>query len=148
MPAASLHLSNGISIPAGTIVGMNAWAVHRDPRIFGADADSFNPSRWLRNPESETAEQYEERLSAMKRADVTFRSRSRTCLGKNISFLEIYKVIPTLFLKFDICLVDPTVGYECVPETQELEAANCSRLSYMPVHSKYLKGVIFSAGVT
>ena len=107
VPTSGLRLSNGIDLPAGTTVGMNAWVIHRNPRIFGADAASFNPSRWLPNPETETTEQFEERLAAMKRTDLTFGGGSRTCLGKNISFLEIYKVVPTLFQKFDISLVDP-----------------------------------------
>lgn len=34
-------------IPAGTIVGMNAWVVHRDKTIYGEDAGSFLPDRWI-----------------------------------------------------------------------------------------------------
>lgn len=42
-----------------TIVGINTWVAHRDTRVFGQDANSFNPDRWL------TAES--ERLSMMNR---------------------------------------------------------------------------------
>ncbi|RQM04829.1 hypothetical protein DH86_00003913 [Scytalidium sp. 3C] len=37
---------NGISIPAGTVVGMSAYMMHRDPTIFPSP-DKFDPSRWL-----------------------------------------------------------------------------------------------------
>ena len=37
----------GTHLPEGTIVGMNAWVVHRDRGIFGADADDWNPDRWM-----------------------------------------------------------------------------------------------------
>ena len=37
----------GERFEAGTRVGMNAAVVQRDPSIFGADADEFNPDRWL-----------------------------------------------------------------------------------------------------
>ena len=31
----------------GTVVGMNAWVIHRNKDVFGHDADSWNPDRWL-----------------------------------------------------------------------------------------------------
>lgn len=37
----------GSFIPAGTIVGMNGWVVHRHKETFGEDADVWNPDRWL-----------------------------------------------------------------------------------------------------
>jgi cytochrome P450 len=36
-----------VFLPAGTIVGMHAWVVHRDRAIFGKDADEFRPERWI-----------------------------------------------------------------------------------------------------
>lgn len=30
-----------------TVVGINTWVEHRDPRYFGHDADVFRPERWL-----------------------------------------------------------------------------------------------------
>lgn len=30
-----------------TIVGINTWVAHRDHRVFGDDAETFNPDRWL-----------------------------------------------------------------------------------------------------
>lgn len=46
VPAGGMELS-GQHLPAGTVVGMNAWTVHRDTDVFGADADSWRPERWL-----------------------------------------------------------------------------------------------------
>lgn len=34
-------------IPAGTTVVWSLYAMHRDPELFGPDADVFNPDRWL-----------------------------------------------------------------------------------------------------
>ena len=42
-----------------TIVGMQAWVVHRDTLTFGADANEFKPERWLIDDK--------EKLSVMER---------------------------------------------------------------------------------
>ncbi|KAK7724327.1 hypothetical protein SLS63_008715 [Diaporthe eres] len=51
VPAGGLDVC-GAALPAGTIVGMNAWVVHRDPDIFGPDADAWRPERWLEGDEA------------------------------------------------------------------------------------------------
>ncbi|RYP12479.1 hypothetical protein DL767_011261 [Monosporascus sp. MG133] len=51
VPAGGLTLS-GQHIPAGTIVGMNAWVVHRDKQVFGEDAYEWRPERWLEGDEA------------------------------------------------------------------------------------------------
>ena len=37
----------GQRFSSGTVVEINAWVVHRDQAIFGADAESWRPERWL-----------------------------------------------------------------------------------------------------
>lgn len=37
---------------------------------------------------------------------MTFGAGHRVCLGKHISYLEIYKLVPTLLQEYDIELVD------------------------------------------
>lgn len=60
----------GTHLPQGTVVGLNPWVVHRDPRIFGDDADEWNPDRWLR-PKDETR-------AAMERSLLTVSLNSPT----------------------------------------------------------------------
>lgn len=50
VPAGGLEIC-GQHIPSGTVVGMNAWAVHRDRDVFGQDASSWRPERWLEGDE-------------------------------------------------------------------------------------------------
>ncbi len=106
IPADGLSLTDGTYLYGGTVVGINPWVVHRNKSIFGADADTFNPSRWLRGAdESELG--FQERYNNMRRHDFTFGQGTRVCLGKNISLIEIYKVIPSLLLRFKIRLAEP-----------------------------------------
>lgn len=106
VPASGLTLPDGTFIPGGTIVGMNAWPVHRDEAVFGPNTDDFDPSRWLPRLE-ESEEDYKLRVDNMNRANLVFGSGSRTCIGKNVSLLEIYKLIPTLFGRFEMELAEP-----------------------------------------
>lgn len=88
----------GNHFPAGTVVGVNAAAVHTNKSIFGEDAFVFRPERWL--------ESDKEKLAYMQRHWMPFGLGTRTCIGKNISMLEMTKVIPEVISKFDFELTD------------------------------------------
>ncbi|KAF2109828.1 cytochrome P450 [Lophiotrema nucula] len=92
---------HGRFLPASTIVGTNPWVIHRDRNIFGHDAETFRPERWL-----------DQDRSQMDRFFFAFGAGSRTCIGRNLSWIEISKLVPTLLLRFEIGLVDP----ESTPE--------------------------------
>lgn len=81
-------------LPGGTIVGCSAWALHAKESIFGANTDSFLPERWI---EASTEKQVE-----MNNALFSFGMGSRTCIGKNISLLEMYKLIPAVLRTFEV----------------------------------------------
>ncbi|SNX85455.1 related to Benzoate 4-monooxygenase [Melanopsichium pennsylvanicum] len=81
-------------IPAGTTVGISPYVLHRNSEAFGADADIYRPERWL--------EGGEEGRKAMERFNMTFGCGSRACIGKNISLMELSKIIPEIMLKYDI----------------------------------------------
>ncbi|EAU32038.1 conserved hypothetical protein [Aspergillus terreus NIH2624] len=76
-------------IPETARVGVNAAVVQFDKSIFGDDADTFNPSRWL-GPDADN----------MSRYILQFGAGSRTCMGKHISMAEIYKIIPALLRSY------------------------------------------------
>lgn len=86
-------------VPGGTIVGCNAWVIHRRPEVFGANVDAFRPERWL--------EATPEKLKEMKGSMLQFGAGARTCIGKNISLLEIYKLVPSFLRRFEIELEYP-----------------------------------------
>ena len=88
---------DGHLIPGGMVVGVNAWVIHRNKEIYGKDAEIFRPDRWL---DGDTGD--------MKRFFFTFGGGARLCLGKNISWMEISKMIPTLFMHFELEFADPT----------------------------------------
>ncbi|KAK3391826.1 cytochrome P450 [Sordaria brevicollis] len=118
VPSAGLALPDGSVVPGGSFVGMNPYIVGRNKKIFGEDADEFNPDRWLQR-EGESDEQYKERRSLYETASIAFGNGSRICLGRNLSQMELYKVVPTLIATYDIEMVD-----------KEEEWWTCSRWFY------------------
>lgn len=91
----------GHSIKGGTIVGCSAWVIHRRPEIFGEDVEAFNPDRWLIDESKDKGEE-EKRLKEMGGAMLQFGMGARTCIGKNISLLEIYKLVPSVLRRFEV----------------------------------------------
>ncbi|KAL6354975.1 hypothetical protein LRP88_12333 [Fusarium phalaenopsidis] len=83
----------GTFFPSGVVVGVNSWVAHRNPDVFGPDTDEFRPERWLTTDK--------EKLKMMDASWMPFGAGSRTCIGKNISLLEMNKLVPTLVKRFD-----------------------------------------------
>jgi cytochrome P450 len=115
----------GKFLPGGTVIGMSAFVVGRDPGLFGEDADEWRPERWLEVGEeqrrrmenavlavcSPPVQFCQEGLSQTWSVLLTmfrqFGAGHRSCMGKHIAYLEIYKVVPTLLLHFDVSVTAP-----------------------------------------
>jgi cytochrome P450 len=72
---------------------MNAWVVHQNKVVFGQDAASFRPERWIRK-KYESHEAFPARLALVKRSDLTFGAGKRACLGKDVAMLETSSSLP------------------------------------------------------
>ncbi|OHF02121.1 cytochrome P450 oxidoreductase [Colletotrichum orchidophilum] len=92
---------DGFHMPAGSVVGVNPWVIHRSKEVYGQDVYSFRPERWLKEDNGD-----------MHRFFFAFGSGARTCIGRNISWMEMSKLIPTLFLHFELELTDPEAVLE------------------------------------
>ncbi|KAI1880604.1 hypothetical protein JX265_000844 [Neoarthrinium moseri] len=106
----------GEFVKGGTIVGCSAWIIHRRPEIWGPDVDVYRPERFLVD-ESLTGEaraEDEKRVREMNGMMFQFGMGSRTCIGKNISLLEIYKLVPSLLRRFEIRFKDPNEEWQLV----------------------------------
>ncbi|KAL8660828.1 MAG: hypothetical protein Q9202_006155 [Teloschistes flavicans] len=89
----------GQRVTGSTIVGCSAWVIHRRSEVFGEDVDAYRPERWL--------EASKETRKTMESTMFHFGMGTRTCIGKNISLLEIYKLVPSFLMRFDISLASP-----------------------------------------
>jgi cytochrome P450 len=96
VPAGGATIANRF-IPAGSTVGINAWVAHRNTSIYGPDAEQWRPERWL-------AFEEQGRGAEVEKYALAFGMGSRTCIGKNISLLEMSKLVPQLVRNFDFQL--------------------------------------------
>lgn len=65
----------GYMIPAGTVVGVQAYSLHRDPRVF-PNPERFEPERWLKA------------TTEMKKFLQPWGFGSRKCMGMHLAYLE------------------------------------------------------------
>lgn len=103
-PSARVVADEGLTIgdnhfEAGTQLVVYAWSLHQNKDIFGKDADMFNPDRWQGEPEA---------VAEMQRNFFAFGygAGPRACMGRHLAWMEIAKIITTLFYNFDIKLAD------------------------------------------
>ncbi|KAI0392928.1 cytochrome P450 family protein [Xylariaceae sp. FL0594] len=86
----------GKYVPGGYVVGSSPTVIHQIKEIWGDDAKEFRPERWLDS----------ERVGDLRRFFFGFGAGTRTCIGKNISWLEMEKLIATLVTRYDMQLAD------------------------------------------
>ncbi|KAF1349044.1 cytochrome P450 family protein [Delphinella strobiligena] len=86
---------DGTHLPANTVIGANPWVIHRNNDVYGEDVEEFRPDRWLKGDPAD-----------MRRFFFAFGSGARMCLGRNISWLEMSKLVPALFYHYNIELAD------------------------------------------
>ncbi|ETS76939.1 hypothetical protein PFICI_10813 [Pestalotiopsis fici W106-1] len=86
---------DGKVIPEGTIVSISAYMVLFDESIWGSDAQTFNPKRWL----SDEGRQLDKYL-------VTFSKGARQCLGINLANAELTLALAMIVSRFDLTADD------------------------------------------
>ncbi|KAH0342992.1 cytochrome P450, partial [Aureobasidium melanogenum] len=97
VPSGGLSIDSHF-IPSGTVVGISSLVQNRDPAIFGQDADMFNPDRWL--GDESKARYFEAALFNFGGTGI------RSCPGRDLAMIELYKFIAQMVQKFEFELVD------------------------------------------
>ncbi|KAK0717508.1 cytochrome protein [Lasiosphaeria miniovina] len=130
VPAGGVRLRDGSFVPEGAILGFNPYVLGRNREVWGVDAAEFRPERWLRG-DGEAADAFAARLQAMNNADLSFGGGSRSCLGKHMGLMQVYKVVATLALRYDIALAYPDREWKVInswfPRQEGLEAVIAKR---------------------
>ena len=126
-PLAALRLSYGVSqrsirtcpepmtygshvLPSRVLLSMDTYSVLHDEHIF-PESHSFKPERWLHNPKAPDGRP----LAAYM---VAFGRGSRSCLGRELAYAEMYIALANAFRRFDWELYE--TGVESVAMDHEV----------------------------
>ena len=106
----------GVIIPAGTMMYIPIWWIHRDPRNWGPDAAEFVPGRFLEAADG--GKKKEDRAFANYFA---FSGGARVCVGHRFALLEGVVVLAQLARSFDFARPDgaPEVVSQSLGVVQE-----------------------------
>ncbi|KAD3068205.1 hypothetical protein R6Q59_017793 [Mikania micrantha] len=92
-------LPDGTRVPAGSTVTYSIYSVGRMKSVWGDDCLEFKPERWL----SATGERFEPPKDGYK--FVAFNAGPRTCLGKDLAYLQMKSVVSAVLLRYRLSLV-------------------------------------------
>ncbi|XP_058202648.1 cytochrome P450 86A1-like [Rhododendron vialii] len=87
-------LPDGTHVPAGSTVTYSIYSVGRMETIWGEDCLEFKPERWL----SAEGDRFEPPVDGYK--FVAFNAGPRTCLGKDLAYLQMKSVASAVLLKY------------------------------------------------
>jgi cytochrome P450 len=79
----------GYAVPAGTIIFVSPWVMHRDPRWF-TDPQAFRPERWAGNLARELP----------RFAYMPFGGGPRICIGNRFALMEATLILATVAQRF------------------------------------------------
>ncbi|KAF5321063.1 hypothetical protein D9619_000139 [Psilocybe cf. subviscida] len=94
-PSDEVYDLMGYALPPGTIVGTQAWSMHRDATVFPSP-DTFLPERWLSSTTNEAE------LEKMGAYMMPFGTGSRMCGGHNLAQMLLRMATAAFVRNFDI----------------------------------------------
>ncbi|XP_044482643.1 cytochrome P450 86A1-like [Mangifera indica] len=91
-------LPDGTFVPAGSTVTYSIYSMGRMKTIWGDDCMEFRPDRWL----SAEGDRFEPPKDGYK--FVAFNAGPRTCLGKDLAYLQMKSVASAVLLRYRLSL--------------------------------------------
>ncbi|XP_042512063.1 cytochrome P450 86A1-like [Macadamia integrifolia] len=92
-------LPDGTFVPAGSTITYSIYSVGRMKAIWGDDCLEFRPERWL----SSDGDRYEPPKEGYMY--VAFNAGPRTCLGKDLAYLQMKSVAAAILIRHRLSLV-------------------------------------------
>jgi cytochrome P450 len=85
---------SGTFVPKGTGMAIPMNALHRDPDVYGSDADDFRPDRWVEDPDL--------KKRALPYNFMPFGSGKRACIGRDLAVHELLIGVAMIFRNFEV----------------------------------------------
>ena len=98
-------LPDGTFVPRGSTVTYSIYSIGRMKTIWGQDCLEFRPERWL----TAEGDRFETPKESFK--FVAFNAGPRTCLGKDLAYLQMKSVASAVLLRYRL---SPVPGHRVV----------------------------------
>ncbi|KAK0239393.1 cytochrome P450 [Armillaria nabsnona] len=89
-----------LSIPKGVQIMSSVAACNRNKEMFGEDADTFNPDRWLRESQKQKV------ALGVYAGLFTFSGGPRSCIGWRFAVMELQAMIVAIMSKFEFTFIE------------------------------------------
>ena len=96
----------GLPVPKGTTIIVPAWSINKSIALWGADALTFNPDRWM-GPGKAGNGGAESNFAFM-----TFLHGPRSCIGQQFARAEFACLLAAVIGRFEFELVNPNMEIE------------------------------------
>mmetsp|Transcript_97259 Transcript_97259/g.153938 ORF Transcript_97259/g.153938 Transcript_97259/m.153938 type:complete len:453 (+) Transcript_97259:3-1361(+) len=104
-----------VTLPKGTYVNIVNWSRHRNPELWGQDADTFNPYRDFAPMELAHVGCPMAATNPQSKRFSPFAHNPRSCLGKNFAQMEMRLILSYLLRRFSFTLAPP---YDALQEAR------------------------------
>lgn len=94
----------GQFIPKGTTIFVVPWAINRNPKLWGADAEEFIPERWI---DKETGRATMNGGADSNFSFLTFLHGPRSCIGERFARAELRALLAAFVGSFEFEMADP-----------------------------------------
>mmetsp|Transcript_66841 Transcript_66841/g.169538 ORF Transcript_66841/g.169538 Transcript_66841/m.169538 type:complete len:636 (-) Transcript_66841:52-1959(-) len=112
-----------VTLPKGTLVNIANWSRHRNPQLWGGDAEEFNPRRDFSSGELARVGCPTAARNPQSNRFSPFAHNPRSCLGKNFAQMEMRLILSYLLHNFGFSLAPPydTVKDVMLPVARSLD---------------------------
>ncbi|OGM47384.1 hypothetical protein ABOM_003803 [Aspergillus bombycis] len=138
----------GHFIPPGVVVGSPLYNIHHDESLF-PDPWSFIPERWLGGSDPDYSPSAEE-TENLKTYVQPFSLGGRSCIGRNMAYMDLSIAIAALVMEFDWELRDPDCDIQYVEKLVTNPAALWVKAKLRPgmdIESQSKRQAAMSAGL-
>jgi len=129
-----------VTLPKGQYVNIVNWSRHRNPELWGKDANEFNPYREFQDGELTSVGCPMAAANPQSLRFSPFAHAPRNCLGRNFAQMEMRLIMLYLFRRFSFSLAPPydtLMHKECgpVPDVDEFRGVNRATMGPMDLEN-------------
>jgi cytochrome P450 len=120
----------GVFIPKGTMILVVPWAINRNPKLWGDDAEDFVPTRWI---DKSTGRATMNGGADSNFSFLTFLHGPRSCIGERFARAELRALLAALVGHFEMEMAEPNEEI-IIGGTVTSKAVNGIRLKLKPTN--------------